>query len=534
MSSNTAPYHLEIQTHRKNPFGIIRTSYRENGKVKHKTIATLPGLSLEQLKAMQAALQNKTLPKSEFIILSSREYGASFVGVTIAKELGLHKMIHSYYSQDWVKSALAMIVGRLVFQGSKLSLSHCSSYSALWEACGIEGDISVDTHCYDVMDKLFSRQEAIQQSLVKKHLQDGTLVLYDITSCYMEGEYEKSDIVEFGYNRDRKRGHEQIVISLLCNKDGCPIATEVFPGGTKDETTVIDKINEIKLKYSIEKVIFVGDRGMVTQAVYPNIDHATVKTITALNHSSIQTLCDKDTIQMGLFDEKNIVEVIDENMRYMLCKNPVMQQKETATRNRLLELTCAELDKIIASNRKTKYSKAVRIGRKIDKYKMGKFFIIEGSDNNATYKLNNDRIEKETALDGCYIVFTDVASDDMSALEAVKNYKSLIKVEQAFRSLKTTHLEMRPIYHKTDDRIKCHVFICMLAYYIMWHMRQRLKPLEDIDGVGCKRRYSFAHVMECLKSIRINDVKFMDAHTSIVSSPTDEQNQFLTLLSVAV
>jgi transposase len=466
MKSVAGVYHLEIQTNRKKPYGILRTSYREDGKVKHKTIATLPGLSIEQLRGVQAALQNKSLPKSDFKILSSREYGASYVALTIAKELELHKMIHSRYSQDWVKSALAMIVGRLVFQGSKLSLSHCSSYSVLWELCGINGEIDVDIHCYDVMDKLFSRQESIQKALATKHLHDGTLVLYDITSCYMEGEYENSELVDFGYNRDRKRGHEQIVISLLCNKEGPPVAVEVLSGNTKDETTVIDKINAIKQKYGIEKVIFVGDRGMITGAVYDKIDHATVKTISALNHSNIQELCDKGTIQMSLFDAQNIVEIIDGDMRYMLCKNPIMQQKEAATRKRLLELTCAELDKIIASTRKTKYSKPVRIGRIIDKYKMGKFIIIVGEGNETTYKLNSDRIEKESALDGCYIVFTDVSYHDMSALETVKNYKSLIKVEQAFRNLKTAQLEMRPIYHKTDDRIKCHVFICMLAYYI--------------------------------------------------------------------
>ena len=400
--------------------------------------------------------------------------------------------------------------------------------------CGISGDIDVDTHCYDAMDKLFSRQEAIQQALAKKHLHDGTLVLYDITSCYMEGEYKDSELVDFGYNRDKKRGHEQIVISLLCNKDGCPVAVEVFRGNTKDETTVIDKINGLKQKYCIEKVIFVGDRGMVTQTVYDKIDHATVKAITALNHGSIQELSEKGTIQLSLFDEKNIVEVIDGDVRYMLCKNPDMARKESATRKRLLELTCAELDKIVASTRKTKYSKPVRIGRVIDKYKMGKFVIIEGSDDSATYKLDNDKIEKESALDGCYVVFTDVSSADMSAIDAVKSYKSLIKVEQAFRNLKTAQLEIRPIYHKTDDRIKCHVFICMLAYYIMWHMKQRLRALEEIDGAGKDRKYSFSYVIESLKAIRKEDVQFLDAVTSVTTAPTDEQANLLNLLGVVV
>ena len=237
---------------------------------------------------------------------------------------------------------------------------------------------------------------------------------------------------------------------------------------------------------------------------------------------------------MSLFDEKNIVEIIDGDVRYMLCKNPVMGQKETATRKRLLELTCAELDKIVASTRKTKYSKSVRIGKAIDKYKMGKFIIIEGSDDNVAYKLDNSKIEKESAIDGCYIVFTDAPAEDMSAMEAVKNYKSLIKVEQAFRNLKTAQLEIRPIFHKTDDRIKCHAFICMLSYYIMWHMRQRLKPLEEVDGVGKNRKYSFGYIMECLKSIRKESVQFLDATTSVITTPTDEQANILNLLRVAL
>jgi transposase len=297
---------------------------------------------------------------------------------------------------------------------------------------------------------------------------------------------------------------------------------------------VIDKIDEIKQKYGIANLIFVGDRGMITQAVYENIDHTTVKTISALNHGNIQSLCDKGTIQLSLFDEKNIIEVIDGDTRYMLCKNPVMQQKETATRKRLLELTCAELDKIVSSTRKTKYPKPVRMGRAIDHYKMSKFIILEGSEENITYRLDNDKIEKESALDGCYIVFTDIYSVNMSAVDTVNNYKNLMKAEQAFRCLKTTQLEMRPIFHKTDDRIKCHVFLCMLAYYIMWHMKQRLKPLADTDGTGKDRKYSFDYVIECLKSIQKNHVRFMDSETFVITTPSEEQADILNLLKVSV
>jgi transposase len=534
MAAKTKAYHLEIQKHGRNPYGVIRTSYREDGKVKHDNLCRLTGLSLERLKAIQAAMQDKAVAKDEFKIHSSREYGGSYAVYSILKELGLHKIIHSHPWQEWVKASIAMIVGRLVFQGSKLSLSNCGTYSALWHICGIDGEVDVTTHCYDAMDELFFRQEAIQKALVKKHLQDGTLVLYDITSCYMEGEYENSELVEFGYNRDKKRGHEQIVISLLCNKDGCPVAVEIFKGNTKDETTVLDKINVLQKKYGLEKIIFVGDRGMITQAKYEQIDHETVKVISALNHNKIQELCDKGTIQLSLFDENNIVEIVDGQTRYMLCKNPVMAAKESKTRQTLLKMTTDELDKIIASTRKSKNSKAVRAGKIVNKYKMAKYIIFEGSDDKLSYRVDTLKAESESALDGCYIVFTDVSEEDISAQEIVDNYKNLMQVEQAFRNLKTTHLEIRPIYHKTDNRIKCHVFICMLAYYVMWHMRQRLKPLSALDGVGENRKYSFDYILETLKSIRYETVSFMDAQTSIVSSPNYEQSRLLNLLNVSV
>lgn len=534
MERKSNSYHLEIRTNRKKPYGLLRSSYREGGKVKKETIAQLTGLSLEQLQLIRASIQGKTVMKDDFKTIDSREYGASYACASILKELELHKAIHSRPSSDWVKSSIAMIIGRIVFAGSKLALSNCGAYSSLWEVCGISDEIDVNKHCYEAMDKLFARQDAIQQSLAKKHLYNGTIVLYDITSCYMEGEYANSELVEFGYNRDRKRGTEQVVISLLCNKDGCPVAVDVLKGGTKDETTVLDKIKELGEKYDLEKIIFVGDRGMVTQAKYREIDHDMIKVVSALSHSKIKELCEKGTIQMSLFDKDDIVEVIDGDIRYMLCHNPAMAINEATTRQTLITKTTDELDKIIASTRKTKNSKAIRAGKIVSKYKMAKFIIFEGDDENLTYRLDHAKIEQEASLDGCYIVFTDVSKDDLTSVETVKTYKSLIHVEQAFRSLKTTALEVRPVYHKTDDRIKCHVFICMLAYYIVWNMRQKLVPLCEIDGVGENRRYSFDFIIESLKAIRCETVQFMDAKTNIITTPNKEQAHILNLLGVAV
>jgi transposase len=294
----------------------------------------------------------------------------------------------------------------------------------------------------------------------------------------------------------------------------------------------LDKVKEIKEKYGLEKIVFVGDRGMITQSKYEKLDHETVKVISALTHSAIQTLCEKETMQLGMFDEKNIIEVIDGNIRYCLCKNPEMAEKETATRDALIKKTREKLDKIIASKRKTKYSKQIRIGRVVGKYKVAKFFTFEGKDDNVSYILNDKKIEDETCLDGCYVIFSDVQSEDMTAVEIVENYKSLMKVEQAFRNMKTVRLEIRPVHHKLDRRIKCHVFICMLAYYIMWHMLQKLQPLFEKDGVGWRRKYTFDSVMEILKSIRKETVDICGTESVVITTLTEQQNEIYKLLKM--
>ena len=264
-------YHLEIRKNRKSYTGIIRSTYRDSDKVKHKTHGRLSGLNLEELKLLQAAFRGEVVLKDSPEALrttDSREYGASYALLELAKDIGLDEVIYSRVSEPWVRDALAMIVGRLVYAGSKLSLSNEWRNTTLWELCGVVGQVDVEQHCYESMDHLFQRQQAIQRTLAKKHWGEGSLVLYDITSSYFEGDYEQSEIAAFGYNRDGKRGHEQMVIGLLCNEAGCPVAVEVFRGNTQDATTVMDKILEIQTQYTIQKIIFVGDRGMVTQANY--------------------------------------------------------------------------------------------------------------------------------------------------------------------------------------------------------------------------------------------------------------------------
>ena len=339
------PIHLEIQTHRANPVGVLRSSFRDGDKIKHTNHGRITGLSLSQLKLIQAAFRGEVIPKDSpeaFQILSSKEYGASYALLQLAKELGMDRVLYSR-KEPWVQDCLAMIAGRIVYAGSKLALSNRWKSTALWELCGITGPVDVEKHCYLPMDRLLERQKAIQRTLAGQHLQNGHLVLYDITSTYFEGAYKDSDIVLFGYNRDGKKGHEQVVIGLLCNAQGCPVGVEVFAGNTQDAQTVVEKIQELGRDYGLKEVTFVGDRGMITQANAKELkDVEGLHTITALTHRQIVKLLEREVIQAELFDEKKIVEVIDPDQpqqRYCLCRNPQTRDRETTTRQRLLDRT---------------------------------------------------------------------------------------------------------------------------------------------------------------------------------------------------
>ena len=352
------PLHLEIQRHRGTPVGLIRSSFREQGKVKHATHGRITGLSFEQLKLLQAAFRGDVVPKGsaeDFQIRASKEYGASYALLELAKELGLDRALYSR-KEAWVQDCLAMIVGRIVYAGSKLALSNQWKNTALWELCGVEGKVDVDQHCYLAMDRLLERQSAIQRTLAARHLQDGHLVLYDITSSYFEGAYTQSDIVTFGYNRDAKRGHEQMVIALLCSAEGCPVGVEVFAGNTQDASTVPEKIAQLQRQYGLKEIIFVGDRGMITKAVAQKIKGTEgLHTISALTHHEIVELLERKVITAELFDEAQIVEVFDPEepkRRYCLCRNPQTAGREATTRDRLLERTRAELDRIAGSKLK--------------------------------------------------------------------------------------------------------------------------------------------------------------------------------------
>ncbi len=551
MQTRSGNLHLEIQTSRKNPVGLLRTSFRDKstGKNVHTQHGRITGCSLDQLKMLQLAFRQRVLPADSpeaFTVLSSREFGASHALLDLAKDLGLHRMLYSR-SEPWVNSVLAMVIGRIVYQGSKLSLCNQFANTCLWELCGIEGRPDVDEHCYEPLDRLLERQSAIQKKLAAKHLKNGCLVLYDITSSYLEGEYERSKIVDFGYNRDKKKGYKQIVIGLLCNAEGCPVGVEVFKGNTNDATTVNDKVAELRTKYQLERVVFVGDRGMLTAARLDDLRDITgLNTISALTHHQLADLVRRDVIQPELFDEKNIVEISEpdsDRERYCLCRNPVTAKNETETRKRLLALSEEGLTKIADYKQSTTVEiLGARVGKLLAKYKMGKFIlweVVQDRDNKKSkahvlkWSIDEEKVEREQALDGCYIVRTDVPEEALDSGEVVAGYKALGGVERAFRSLKTTLLEMRPIFHKKDERIKAHVFMCMLSYYLQWHLVDRLRPLFEEDGTGKDRRWTVENVIERLAAIRNNRVSVNGVEFDQITESDTEQSEILRLLKQA-
>jgi len=561
----TAPanLHLEIQSHRKNHYGLIRSSFRLDGKVQHTSHGRISGLPLEKLKLLQAAFRGEVVAidsPQAFQILSSREYGASQALLQLARELELPQVLYSR-KEAWVGPALAMIIGRIIYAGSKLALSHQSQNTTLWELCGVEGKVDVDKHCYEVMDRLLERQPAIQRALAKKHLQNGHLVLYDITSSYLEGEYEASDIVAFGYNRDGKRGHEQVVIGLICNEQGCPVGVEVFPGNTQDASTVPAKIAQIQEDYGLSELIFVGDRGMITQASQRKLKGVEgLQTISALTHRQIVELLQRKVITPELFDEKAIAEVLDPEdpkKRYCLCRNPETAKRETHTRQNLLELTRQKLEAIAlgrsrknkkpshqtdpdkptrakASKQKTGPSPetiGARVGRVLQRYKMGKFIQWSAPEGKLQWQFDQEKIQAEARFDGCYIVVADVPPDKMAKAQVVASYKKLSLVESAFRNLKTVQLEVRPVYHKKDDRIRSHVFLCVLAYYLQWHAQERLRPIFEKDGQGKDRQWTFAGVIERLTTIRSNRVKSAGVEFNLTTQAEADQKAILACLT---
>lgn len=519
---------------------LIRESYRKNGKVQHRTICNLSKMPDHLVRLVQDGLKGNcgSFELNDLKNGKTYEYGASAAFMALAKNIGLEQNICSTKS-EWCNNIMAMIIGRILYQGSKLSLVNQYMDTSLWELAGHDYGVrpDVEKHCYKPMDELLKRKTRIERKLAKKHLTDGCVVLYDITNIWFEGEYENSQKVVFGKGKGGKVGYKQIALGLLTNKEGCPVGVEIFKGNVSDQKTVLDQVKKLSDKYGIKQAIFTGDRGMLTAKRVDEISETDFKVITALTHHEMKTLLEKEDIQKDLFDEKHITEVIDsENgTRYALCKNEQEMRKERNTRESMIERVKLLLEKKATITKKRDPIKlAASIGRIFEKYKIEKFFNWDVDDKgNFSWSLKQEKIDTEKELDGCYVIKTTADSDVMSVDEFVLGYRNLQKVEQGFKNMKTVLLELRPVYHKNDERIEAHIFIVMLAYYLQWHAVERLKPLFDSDGQAKNRRWTIETVVERLKSIRkvdnlINGVVVK----SNISEPDEEQSEILNLLNV--
>lgn len=519
---------------------LVRETFRLGSKVHHRTLANISKLPPHAIASVRRALAGNNSP-SEPEYRHSREYGASAALLELLRSLGLDRVIYSR-KQQWRQDVLAMIVGRIVFQGSKLSLTNLFEDTCLWELCSRPAHVrpEVQECCYQALDRLLERQEAIQKQLAAKHLKKGCLILYDLTNFWLEGEYAQSQLAAFGRSKSGRRGKKQIAVGLLTNGEGCPVAVEVFAGNTSDQTTLWEQARKLADDFGVKEVILAGDRGMLTPKRIEEVNAFGFHTLTALTHPQIAGLLESKTIQTGLFDEKSVTQVYDPDngkIRYLLCRNPDTAARERQTRQSLLEKVRGELGKIAGVKRKRDPQKvSARVGALLQRYKVGKFVDWSVSESGGLeFEMDQEMITAEEALDGCYVVRADVPEPVMDKDQAVKGYRSLSGVEKAFRNLKTVVLEMRPVYHKRDQRIRAHVFVCMLAYYLLWHATQKLAPLFENDQKGHQRRWSLEIVLERLKSLRREDILIGGMIVGLKHSvPDQEQQEILDLLGVNI
>ena len=367
----------------------------------------------------------------------------------------------------------------------------------LSEELGVE-EASAD-ELYGAMDWLLKRQRRIERRLAKRHLEDGSLVLCDVTSVYFEG--KKCPLARHGYSRDRKRGKPQIVFGLLCNRDGCPVAVEVFEGNTADPATLGAQVHKLCERFSLERMVMVGDRGLLTNArIREDLEPSGLSWISALRAPQIRTLAQQGHLQLSLFDQRDMAEISVPDLypgeRLIVCRNPLLAAERTRKRLELLDSTERKLDAVVKATRRHKSPLrgsdkiAVRVDRALGAYKVGKHFDVEITEDSFEYHRNQERIAEEAALDGFYVIRTNVPEDRLPANEAVRSYKSLSRVERAFRSFKSVDLKVRPVHHRLASRVRAHVFLCMLAYYVEWHMRRSLAPLLFDDHQPAEHRKS--------------------------------------------
>jgi hypothetical protein len=478
---------------------LVRRSYREGGRVRHETIANVSKLPAHAIEALRAALAGEALVgASELAIVASLPAGHAEAVLGAARRLGLPRLLDRSPSTQR-DLALAMICQRVLRPGSKLATARSLGQSTLASELGVEGADQDDL--YRAMDWLGERQERIEDRLAARHLKDGTLVLYDLSSSYFEG--RSCPLAELGYSRDGKRGTLQITYGLICDPEGCPVAIEVFAGSIHDDKTLPAQIEKLKQRFGLAEVIVVCDRGMATKANLEALrDAEGASWITALKAPQVKRLVREGDLQLSLFDEPSLAEISSEAFpgeRLVVCRNPLVAEERSRKREDLLAATERGLEEIAervkAGTLRGAAEIGLAVGPALKRYRVKKHFEVTITDATFTYERKQAQIESEAALDGIYVLRTSVPEGRLAAPDVVRSYKQLKWAERAFRTLKGP-LEVRPIHHRLEDRVRTHLFICMLAYYLEWHLREIWAeltfrdecPPEQPDPVAKARR----------------------------------------------
>ena len=559
------------------PAILLRESYREDGKVKNRTLANLSRWPVDKVDALSQVLKGLP-PKVDlakaFEITRSLQHGHVAAVLGSAARLEIAELIDPVRSRNR-DLVLAMLAAHVIDPGSKLAtargLRSETATSSLGEVLGLGGADEDDL--YAAMDWALKRKDAIEKALAARHLVNGTLVLYDVSSAAFEG--RTCPIAKIGHARDGVKGRLQIVYGLLCSTAGTPVAIEVFDGNTGDPKTLATQIDKLKKRFGLTQVCLVGDRGMLTSArIESELRPAQLDWITALRAPQIKALVEADALQLSLFDEQNLIEITHPDYpgeRLVCCRNPILAEQRTRKRDDLLAATEEELEKIAAATGRARRPLrgrdkiGMRVGKIINHYKMAKHFTIEITDEALTFTRKTAQINAEAALDGIYVLRTSLPEKTLPNGDVVLRYKGLEDVERFFRTL-NTELDVRPIRHRLADRVRAHVFLRMLSYYISWHMKQALAPIlfydndkpaaaaKRIDPVAAAERsdaalakaarkrtqddypvHSFTSLLKDLGTLCVNYIQPVDdmpAFTKL-TTPTPLQRRAFELLDVS-
>jgi hypothetical protein len=526
------------------PAILLRESYREGGKTKNRTLANLSAWPSERVEQLRAVLRgDKLLPAAEAVeIVRALPHGHVLAALATARRIELEALLPRRAPQRRRDLAQALIVARLLDPAAKLAtarmLDAATASHSLGETLGL-GQVTA-REVYATLDWLGSEQDFIEASLARRHLQGGALLLYDVTSTYLEGRC--CELAQRGYSRDHRRDRPQIVIGLMCAATGCPVAVEVFEGNTADPSTVSAQIDKLKRRFGLQRIVMVGDRGMLTQArIEKALRPAGLDWITALRAPAIAALASEGgPLQMSLFDDRDMAEITSPDYsgeRLVVCRNPLLAAERARKREDLLAATQTALGKLQARVQRARAplrdagAIGQALGAVLGKHKVGKHFTITITDDTFTFERDAAAIAAEAALDGFYVVRTNLPAEHIDAAGAVLAYKSLARVERAFRSLKTVDLELRPVFHWTAPRVRAHVLLCMLAYYLEWHMRQRLAPLLfDDHDIATRDAHRVSAVAKAKPSPAAR-AKAASKHTNPANGEVVQVHSFRTLLA---